>query len=277
MQGVTNWDKEKKTFENKIKSLLFHVEELKSEKMTLQHKYDETFSKLTKSQNDLSTAKVKMEDYVFSSKTLQNILDKQINDKLKTGLGYHAIEPPFNNNDTIMTVSMTSFPETVQENSLIYPSASSRNTKSLILGPTVADFHQTNNTKIKKGHPVKIIEYDMSHEVSSLALVPFKKLISGGKLSAESQRLQQPETNAAPAKISMEKDTQVALVSLDEQQKTQTSFESLLKKDFASTSSQSFPVLQNVVQDILHSCFALGKKKKRRSRKKKSLDSNSNV
>ena len=224
-----DWGKEKKVFEDKIKSLMVDVEKLKSEKIILQNKYDETFEKLTKSEADLSAACIRVDDFVLSSKSLQTILDRKINSKLNTGLGYHSVEPP--SNYTAMPESVTVMPLPVNDASESSSSASKDSQETL--EPQLKPFIEI-DTSIKEENT----------KVSSQEIIPFV-------------------SKTATIKSILKGNHQETFVD-EAQQKAQENLESLLKNAFASSSSHMFPLSSNVDQD-----GSPLKKKKRRSRKKK--------
>nr|GEY11045.1 hypothetical protein [Tanacetum cinerariifolium] len=54
--------------------------------------------KLEKAENERDEIKITLEKFKNSSKTLNKMLDSQVNDKYKTGVGYHAVPPPYTRN-----------------------------------------------------------------------------------------------------------------------------------------------------------------------------------
>nr|GEX60568.1 retrovirus-related Pol polyprotein from transposon TNT 1-94 [Tanacetum cinerariifolium] len=51
--------------------------------------------KLEKAEKERDEIKITLEKFENSSKTLNKMLDSQVNDKYKTGVGYHAVPPPY--------------------------------------------------------------------------------------------------------------------------------------------------------------------------------------
>nr|GEX31090.1 cytochrome c oxidase subunit 2, mitochondrial [Tanacetum cinerariifolium] len=54
--------------------------------------------KLEKAEKERDEIKLTLEKFENSSKTLNKMLDSHVNDKYKTGIGYHAVPPPFTGN-----------------------------------------------------------------------------------------------------------------------------------------------------------------------------------
>nr|GFA85255.1 uncharacterized mitochondrial protein AtMg00810-like [Tanacetum cinerariifolium] len=54
--------------------------------------------KLEKAKKERYEIKITLEKFENSSKTLNKMLDSQVNDKYKTGVGYHAVLPPYTGN-----------------------------------------------------------------------------------------------------------------------------------------------------------------------------------
>nr|GEX55834.1 ribonuclease H-like domain, reverse transcriptase, RNA-dependent DNA polymerase [Tanacetum cinerariifolium] len=54
--------------------------------------------KLEKAEKEIDEIKITLEKFENSSKTLNKMLDSQVNDKSKTGIGYHAVRPPYTGN-----------------------------------------------------------------------------------------------------------------------------------------------------------------------------------
>nr|GEW18212.1 RNA-directed DNA polymerase, eukaryota, reverse transcriptase zinc-binding domain protein [Tanacetum cinerariifolium] len=54
--------------------------------------------KLKKAKKERDEIKITLEKFENSSKTLNKMLDSQMNDKYKTGVGYHAVPPPYTRN-----------------------------------------------------------------------------------------------------------------------------------------------------------------------------------
>nr|GFD47902.1 hypothetical protein [Tanacetum cinerariifolium] len=51
--------------------------------------------KLEKDGKERDEIKITLEKFENLSKTLNNMLDSQVNDKYQTGVGYHAVPPPY--------------------------------------------------------------------------------------------------------------------------------------------------------------------------------------
>ena len=116
------WMAEKRVFEDKITSLVKDNELLLSEKMQMRVKYDEMFAKLTQSESDLAAALLRITDFELSSKIMKVIVKSQIHGKLKHGLGYSEVPPPYNSNYTIMPDSLTG--ESKYTDMVLYESSS---------------------------------------------------------------------------------------------------------------------------------------------------------
>nr|GFA77758.1 hypothetical protein [Tanacetum cinerariifolium] len=54
--------------------------------------------KLEKAEKERDEIKISLEKFENSSKTLNKMLDSQVNDKSKTGIGYHTVPPPYTGN-----------------------------------------------------------------------------------------------------------------------------------------------------------------------------------
>nr|GEX03857.1 hypothetical protein [Tanacetum cinerariifolium] len=83
--------KNKDIFEKNIKFLKLDIY-LRDNALT------ELRKKLEKAEKEIDEIKITLEKFENSSKTLNKMLDSQVNDKYKTCVGYHAISPPYTGN-----------------------------------------------------------------------------------------------------------------------------------------------------------------------------------
>nr|GEY63303.1 ribonuclease H-like domain-containing protein [Tanacetum cinerariifolium] len=60
--------------------------------------YESLEKKLEKAKKERDEIKITLEKFENSSKTLNKMLNSQVNDKYKTGVGYHAVPPPYTRN-----------------------------------------------------------------------------------------------------------------------------------------------------------------------------------
>nr|GEV34020.1 retrovirus-related Pol polyprotein from transposon TNT 1-94 [Tanacetum cinerariifolium] len=85
------YKKNKETFEENIKILKLDIH-LRDNALA------ELRKKLEKAKKERDEIKITLEKFENSSKTLNNMLNSQVNDKNKTGVGYHAVPPPYTGN-----------------------------------------------------------------------------------------------------------------------------------------------------------------------------------
>ncbi|KAI3815536.1 hypothetical protein L1987_15207 [Smallanthus sonchifolius] len=87
------------TYKEKINCLKKEISSLKHEQTNLETQIDDLLVKLKATRAELAKQKVHVEKYEFSSKKLQRLLDIQVHEKVKTGLGYNndqynVVPPP---------------------------------------------------------------------------------------------------------------------------------------------------------------------------------------
>nr|GEU52156.1 hypothetical protein [Tanacetum cinerariifolium] len=85
------YKKNEDIFEENIKILKLDIH-LRDNALTERRK------KLEKAEKERDEIKITLEKFENSSKTLNKMLDSQVNDKYKTGVGYHAVPPPYTRN-----------------------------------------------------------------------------------------------------------------------------------------------------------------------------------
>nr|GEV54837.1 hypothetical protein [Tanacetum cinerariifolium] len=85
------YKKNKDIFEENIKILKLDIH-LRDNALT------ELRKKLEKAEKERDEIKITLEKFENSSKTLNKILDSQVNDKYKTNVGYHTVPPPYTRN-----------------------------------------------------------------------------------------------------------------------------------------------------------------------------------
>nr|GEW36291.1 hypothetical protein [Tanacetum cinerariifolium] len=85
------YKKNEDIFEENIKFLKLDIH-LRDNALT------ELGKKLEKAEKERDEIKITLEKIENSSKTLNKMLDSQVNDKNKTGVGYHAVPPPYTGN-----------------------------------------------------------------------------------------------------------------------------------------------------------------------------------
>ncbi|KAI3821179.1 hypothetical protein L1987_08738 [Smallanthus sonchifolius] len=95
-QMKSEFKKVENTYKEKINCLKKEISLLKHEQTNLETQIDDLLVKLKATRAELAEQKVHVEKYEFSSKKLQRLLDIQVHEKVKTGLGY--------NNDQYKTV-----------------------------------------------------------------------------------------------------------------------------------------------------------------------------
>nr|GEX66634.1 hypothetical protein [Tanacetum cinerariifolium] len=85
------YKKNEDIFEENIKILKLDIH-LRDNSLT------ELRKKLEKAEKERDEIKITLEKFENSSKTLNKMLDSQVNDKYKIGIGYHAVLPPYTGN-----------------------------------------------------------------------------------------------------------------------------------------------------------------------------------
>ncbi|KAI3815515.1 hypothetical protein L1987_15186 [Smallanthus sonchifolius] len=78
------------SYKEKINCLKKEISSLKHEQTNLETQIDDLLARLKATRAELAEQKVHVDKYEFASKKLQRLLDAQIHDKVKTGVGYHA-------------------------------------------------------------------------------------------------------------------------------------------------------------------------------------------
>ncbi|KAI3816013.1 hypothetical protein L1987_15698 [Smallanthus sonchifolius] len=98
-QMKSEFKKVEDSYKEKINCLKKEISSLKHEQTNLETQIDDLLVKLKATRAELAEQKVHVEKYEFSSKKLQRLLDIQVHEKVKTGLGYHndqykTVPPP---------------------------------------------------------------------------------------------------------------------------------------------------------------------------------------
>ncbi|KAI3786491.1 hypothetical protein L1987_40213 [Smallanthus sonchifolius] len=98
-QMKSEFKKVEDSYKEKINCLKKEISSLKHEQTNLETQIDDLLVKLKATRAELAEQKVHVEKYEFSSKKLQRLLDIQVHERVKTGLGYHndeykAVPPP---------------------------------------------------------------------------------------------------------------------------------------------------------------------------------------
>ncbi|KAI3821356.1 hypothetical protein L1987_08922 [Smallanthus sonchifolius] len=86
----SEFKKVENSYKEKNDCLKKEISSLKHEQTNLETQIDDILVKLKAARAELADQKVHVEKYEFASKKLQRLLDAQIHEKVKTGLGYHA-------------------------------------------------------------------------------------------------------------------------------------------------------------------------------------------
>ncbi|KAI3763351.1 hypothetical protein L1987_53805 [Smallanthus sonchifolius] len=86
----SEFKKVENSYKEKINCLKKEISLLKHEQTNLETQIDDLLVKLKATRAELTEQKVHVEKYEFASKKLQRLLDAQVHDKVKTGMGYHA-------------------------------------------------------------------------------------------------------------------------------------------------------------------------------------------
>ncbi|KAI3819431.1 hypothetical protein L1987_13266 [Smallanthus sonchifolius] len=97
----SEFKKVENTYKEKINCLKKEISLLKHEQTNLETQIDDLLVKLKATRAEMAEQKVHVEKYEFSSKRLQRLLDIQVHEKVKTGLGY--------NNDQYKSVPPTDY------------------------------------------------------------------------------------------------------------------------------------------------------------------------
>ncbi|KAI3725295.1 hypothetical protein L1987_65078 [Smallanthus sonchifolius] len=91
-QMKSEFKKVEDTYKEKINCLKKEISSLKHEQTNLETQIDDLLVKLKATRAELAEQKVHVEKYEFSSKKLQRLLDIQVHERVRTGLGYHSDE-----------------------------------------------------------------------------------------------------------------------------------------------------------------------------------------
>ncbi|KAI3686322.1 hypothetical protein L1987_79996 [Smallanthus sonchifolius] len=91
-QMKSEFKKVEDSYKEKINCLKKEISSLKHEQTNLETQIDDLLVKLKATRAELAEQKVHVEKYEFSSKKLQRLLDIQVHERVKTGLGYHDDE-----------------------------------------------------------------------------------------------------------------------------------------------------------------------------------------
>ncbi|KAI3744904.1 hypothetical protein L1987_58000 [Smallanthus sonchifolius] len=86
----SDFKKVENSYKEKNDCLKKEISSLKHEQTNLETQIDDILVKLKAARDELADQKVHVEKYEFASKKLQRLLDIQIHENVKTGLGYHA-------------------------------------------------------------------------------------------------------------------------------------------------------------------------------------------
>ncbi|KAI3819607.1 hypothetical protein L1987_13448 [Smallanthus sonchifolius] len=89
-QMKSEFKKVENSYKEKNDCLKKEISSLKHEQTNLETQIDDILVKLKAARAELADQKVHVEKYEFASKKLQRLLDIQIHENVKTGLGYHT-------------------------------------------------------------------------------------------------------------------------------------------------------------------------------------------
>ncbi|KAI3775700.1 hypothetical protein L1987_45449 [Smallanthus sonchifolius] len=89
-QMKSEFKKVEDSYKEKINCLKKEISSLRHEQTNIETQIDDLLARLKATRTELAEQKVHVDKYEISSKKLQRLLDAQIHEKVKTGLGYHA-------------------------------------------------------------------------------------------------------------------------------------------------------------------------------------------
>nr|GEU40836.1 hypothetical protein [Tanacetum cinerariifolium] len=154
------YKKNQEIFEENIKNLKLDIH-LRDNALT------ELRKKLEKAEKEIDEIKITLEKFENSSKTLNKMLDSQVNDKNKTSIGYHAVPPLYTGNfippkpdlilanvdEYVVSESVTSVPAVATNKA---------NTRNLLSRKNTIS--KTNTL----GKTIKVLEYTCKHNKRQL-------------------------------------------------------------------------------------------------------------
>nr|GEV11781.1 hypothetical protein [Tanacetum cinerariifolium] len=140
------------------------VTRLKRDLQTL-HLWRIHLKKLEKAEKERDGIKITLKKFENSSKTLNKMLDSQVNDKYKTGVGYHAVPPPYtmnfmphklelilaDMNEYVVSESVTSVPA-VATNKAKTSESKPKSVSEPLIEDWVSDSEDENETETKAIH-----------------------------------------------------------------------------------------------------------------------------
>nr|GEW91772.1 hypothetical protein [Tanacetum cinerariifolium] len=175
--------------------------------------------KLEKAKKERDEIKITLDKFENSSKTLNKMLDSQVNDKYKTGVGYHAVPTPYTRNfiplkpnlilanvdEYVVSESVTSVP-TVATNKAKTSESKPKSISEPLIEDWISDSKDENKTKSKS-----------EQRKLSFAKVEFVKPNKQVKSPRESVKQEEHNRHAKHSRKNSQspRDTECVVLSLD--------------------------------------------------------------
>ena len=238
----------------------------------MQIMYDEMFAKLTQSESDLAAASLRITDFELSSKIMKGIVKRHIHGKLKHGLGYSEVPPPYNSNYTIMPDSLTG--ASTNTDMIVYESSSAspvlaKSGSNAITSTNISLDVRSITSSSSLDHSQKSVDVPsvpVSDRVSSVSLprtpASLKHFKSGGFMGDENKAVESPTSSHSTDDHLSDSDS--------EQQRYQKEFENLmLTSHCQELSSTTLPATTTQGLESTSEAPVAAKKKRRRTRRSK--------